>query len=157
MIPRPLDKESFKLAQVGEGMWRKLLQLLEWVFQNPSFSKWDIPNLQEILTFCIFYISVFVNTTAMVVNSYAILYMCIDIIICQSDRSLSKVDDISDPWHMGTSNQFRWEKECGENSPNFWGEFCKILPSLKKDIPNLPKVWHFWTSIFLYLSILQLW
>ena len=30
------------------------------------------------------------------------------------------VDDISDAWHGGTSNQFSWEKECGEKSPNFW-------------------------------------
>ena len=90
-ISDPWHKGNFKSAQVGEGMWRKLFQLLGWVLQNLSFSKWDIPNLPEILTFHIFHISVFVNTTAMVVNSYAILYMCMDIIICQSDRSPQRV------------------------------------------------------------------
>ena len=37
----------------------------------------------------------------------------------------------------GTSNQLRWEKEYGGNSPSFWGEFCKILPSQNADMPNL--------------------
>ena len=34
-----------------------------------------------------FHISVFVNTTTMVVNSYTVLYLCVEVIICQSDRS----------------------------------------------------------------------
>ena len=29
----------------------------------------------------------------------------------------------------GTSNQLRWKKECGGNSPSFCGEFCKNLPA----------------------------
>ena len=27
----------------------------------------------------------------------------------------------------GTSNKLRWEKECRENLPSFWDEFCKSL------------------------------
>ena len=29
----------------------------------------------------------------------------------------------------GTSYHLSWEKECRGNSPSFWAEFCKILPS----------------------------
>ena len=45
------------------------------------------------MAFWTFHISVFVNTTAMVVNSYTVLYICEEVIICQS----WKVDDIVDP------------------------------------------------------------
>ena len=41
----------------------------------------------QIVTFLTLHISLFVNTTAMVVNSYTVLYMCVKVIICQSDRS----------------------------------------------------------------------
>ena len=40
-----------------------------------------------------------------------------------------KVVDISDPWHGGTSNHLRWEKECGGNS-QLLGWVCKTLPTL---------------------------
>ena len=81
------------------------------------------------MAFWTFHISVFVNTTAMVVKSYTVLYMCMEVIICQSERSperlmISQISSIG-----GTSNQLTWEKECGGNSPSLWGEFCKILPS----------------------------
>ena len=50
------------------------------------------------MAFWTFHISIFVNITAMVVNSYTVLYMCMEVIICQSDRSSpEKVDDITDP------------------------------------------------------------
>ena len=54
-----------------------------------------------------------------------------EIKICQCDRSSPrKVDDItSTPSIGGTSKQLRWEKECGGNSPSFWGEFGKIFIS----------------------------
>ena len=38
------------------------------------------------MAFWTFHISLFVNITAMVVNSYTVLYMCMEVIkICQSD------------------------------------------------------------------------
>ena len=77
-------------------------------------------------------ISVFVNTTAMVVNAYTILYMCMEVIICQSDRSPERLVISQIPNIGGTSNQLRWEKECEGNSPSLWCEFCKILPSQKR-------------------------
>ena len=45
----------------------------------------DVPD--KIVAFWTFHISLFVNTTAMLVNSYTVLYMCVEVIICQSDRS----------------------------------------------------------------------
>ena len=148
---------NLKSAQVVLGMWRKLSQPLGWVLQNLSFSKWDIPNLPKLWHFTSFHISLFVNTTAKVLNSYTILHMWMEVIICQLDSSLWKVDDISDPWHGGTSNQLRWEKECGENFPNFWQWLLQNPSFSEQDIPNLPKFWHFTSFTFLYLSILQLW
>ena len=41
----------------------------------------------KIVTFWTAHISVFVNTTDMVVNNYTVLYMCVEVIICQSDSS----------------------------------------------------------------------
>ena len=109
------------------------------------------------MAFWTFHISLFVNITTMVVNSYTVLYMCMEVIICQSDRSPERQMISQTPSTGGTSNQLRWEKECGGNSTSFWGEFCKISSFSKGDMPNLLKLWHFGPSTFLYLSILQLW
>ena len=124
--------------------------------QNLSFSKWDIPNLPKFWAFHIFYISVIANTTAMVVKSYIVLYMCVEVIICQSDRSPERKMIFQTLSILVTSNQLRWEKECGEKSPNFWQWVLQNPPFSKQDIPNLPKLWHFTSFTFLYLSILQL-
>ena len=90
--------------------WAQMYCLLKMGYSQPS----------TIVAFHIFHISLFVNTTAKVLNSYAILHMWMEVIFCQLDSSLWKVDNIPDPWHGGTSNQLRWEKEYGENCPNFW-------------------------------------
>ena len=82
------------------------------------------------MAFWTFHISLLLNITAMVVNSYTVLYMCVEVIICQSDRSSPERKMILQTSSTGgTSNQLRWEKEYGGNSPCIWGEFCKILPS----------------------------
>ena len=76
-----------------------------------------------------FHISVFVNTRPMIVNSNTIVYMCMEVIICQSDRFPERLMTSQTPSIGRTWNQFRWEKEHGGNSPSFWGEFCKTLPA----------------------------
>ena len=43
---------------------------------KPGYSK---PS--KIVAFCTFHMSLFVNTTAMVVNSDIVLYMCVEVII----------------------------------------------------------------------------
>ena len=50
-----------------------------------------------------------------------------EVMTCQSERSLemfmiSQIDSIG-----GTSKHIRHEQECGRNSPSFWGKFCKTL------------------------------
>ena len=70
-----------------------------------------------------------VNTIPMVVNSDTMVYMCMEVIICQSDMSPERLIVSQTPSIGGTSNQLRWEKECGGNSPSFWGYFYKILPT----------------------------
>ena len=56
-------------------------------FAKPFLLKTGYFQPSKIVVFCIFHISVFVNNTAMVVISYIVLYMCMEVIICQSDRS----------------------------------------------------------------------
>ena len=68
-------------------------------------------------------------STALVVNSYTILYMCMEVIICQSDRTPERLVISLNPRIGGTSYQLRWEKRCGKNSPSFCIEFCKTLPA----------------------------
>ena len=70
-----------------------------------------------------------VNAIPIVVNSGKIAYICIEIIICQPDWSPERLMICQTPSIGGTSNQLRWEKECGGTSPSFWGEFCKTLPT----------------------------
>ena len=55
--------------------------------------------------------------------------MCMEVISCQSDRSPERLMISHTPSIVGTSHQPRWENICGGNSPSFWGEFCKTLPS----------------------------
>ena len=65
----------------------------------------------------------------MVVNSDPIVYMCMEVIICQSPRSLERLITSQTPSIGGTSNYIRWQKEFGQNSPSFLGQFCKTLPT----------------------------
>ena len=107
-------------------------------------------------TFWTFHIAVFVNTIAMVVNSYTVLYMCMEVIICQSDRSPERLM-ISHTLHRGNLKS----AQVGEG---MWRKLFQLLGCVlqnssfsKQDIPNLSKLWHFGPSTFLYLSIIQLW
>ena len=124
---RPLAYGEPQISSFGRRKVEETLATFGVSFSKPFLLHMGYSQPFKILTFCIFYISVFVNTTAMVVHSCAILYMCMEVIICQLDSSLWKIDDISDPWHRRTSNQLRWEKECGGNSCNFWVSFSKLF------------------------------
>ena len=50
-------------------------------------------------------------------------------IICQSERSPEMFMISQTPSIGGTREHMRWEQECGENYPSFWGDFCKTLPT----------------------------
>ena len=67
--------------------------------------------------------------TNIVVKSYTVLHLGIEVIICQSEMSPEGLVISQAPSIGGTSNQLMWEKECGENSPTFWGNLCKTLPT----------------------------
>ena len=69
------------------------------------------------------------NTIPVVVNSETMVYMCMEVIICQSEMSPERLMISQTPSIGGTSNQLRWEKECGRNSLSFWVNFYKTLPT----------------------------
>ena len=52
-----------------------------------------------------------------------------EVMICQSERYPEMFMISQTPSIGGTSKHIRWEKECGGNSPSFWGEFYKTLPT----------------------------
>ena len=57
-----------------------------------TFAKVFLPKIQyskssKIIEVCTLHISVFVNMTNIIVNSYAVQYMHVEAIICQSKRS----------------------------------------------------------------------
>ena len=98
-------------------------------FAKPLFLKKGYSQPSKILTFHIFHISIYVNTTAKVLNSYAILHMCMEVIICQSDRSPQRVMISQTPsiWEPQISSGGR--KNVGKTLPTFGSEFCKTLLS----------------------------
>ena len=55
--------------------------------------------------------------------------MCVEVMICQSDRSPEILMITQTCMIGGTSKHIRWEEECGQNSPTFLGEFYKTLPT----------------------------
>ena len=61
----------------------------------------------------------------MVMKSYTVLYMYVEVIIFQSDRSPEKLMILQTPSIGGTSNPLMWEKECGRNSPSFMVSLAK--------------------------------
>ena len=61
----------------------------------------------------------------MVVKCHTVLYMYVEVLIGQSERSPEVKMILQNPGE--TSNQLRWVKECGGNSPSFGGEFSKTL------------------------------
>ena len=88
--------------------------------------------------------------TNIVVKSYAVLYMGVEVIICQSERSPERLMISQTPRIGGTSNQLRWEKEYGRNSPSFWGDFYKTLPTPNRIFQTCKTVecWTFHMSEF---------
>ena len=56
-------------------------------FAKPFLLKTGYSKPSKIVIFWTFHISVFVNATDMVVKSYTVLYMCVEVLICQSEKS----------------------------------------------------------------------
>ena len=79
-----------------------------------TFAKAFLPKIQyskpsKIIEICTLHISVFVNLTNIIVKSYAVQYMHMEVIICQSDRSPEIVRISQTHTIGGTSKQIRWE------------------------------------------------
>ena len=82
--------------------------------------------------------------------------MCMEVISCQSDRSPERLMISRTPSIGEISNQLRWEKECGGNSPSFWGKFSKTLPSQNVIFLTFQNC-GILDLAHMYLSILQIW
>ena len=66
-----------------------------------------------------FQISVFVNMTNIVVKSYTLLYMCVEVMICQSDRSLERLMISQIPSMGGHQNTSGGRGNVEETLPTF--------------------------------------
>ena len=87
-------------------------------------------------------------------GSDIVVYMCMEVIICQSDMSPERLMISQTPSIGGTSNQLRWEKECGGNSPSFWGYFYKTHPTQNWIFQTFQNcgVWTFYMSVFVNMT-----
>ena len=79
------------------------------IFAKPFLLKIQYSKPSKIIAIWTLHISVFVNMTNIIVQSYAVQYMCMEVIICQPERSL-KIVMISQTHTIGvTSKHIRWE------------------------------------------------
>ena len=81
-----------------------------WVtFAKPFLLKIQYSKPSKIIEIWTLHISVFVNMTNIIVKSYAVQYMCMEVIICQSERSPEIVMISQTHTIGGTSKHIRWE------------------------------------------------
>ena len=64
----------------------EIIQAFGMRFAKLLFLKTGYAYPSKVVAVWTFHISVFVNTTARAVNSYTVLHMCMEVIICHSDR-----------------------------------------------------------------------
>ena len=98
-------------------------------FAKPFLLKTQYSKPSKVIEIWTLHISVFVNMTNIIVKSYLVQYMCMEVMICQSERSpeiliISQTPTIGG--HQNTSDGSRYMEE---TLPSFWGEFCKTLPT----------------------------
>ena len=94
---------------IGEGIWRKVFRPFRVTSAKPFLLKIQSSKPSKIIEIWTLHISVFVNMTNIIVQSYAVQYMSMEVIICQSERSpeilmISQTHTIG-----GTSKHIRWE------------------------------------------------
>ena len=78
-------------------------------FAKPFLLKIQYAKPSKIIEMWTLHISVFVNMTNIIVKSYTVQYMCMEVIICQSERSPEIVMISQTPTIGGTSKHIRWE------------------------------------------------
>ena len=78
--------------------------------------------------------------TNIIVKSYTVLYICMEVMICQSQRS-PEIFMISQTHRIGeTSKHITQEKACGGNSSSFWITFAKPF-LLKIEYSKMIEIW----------------
>ena len=92
--------------------------------QNRIFQTFQNCGILDLLQFCICQYDKYKSK-----KSYTVLFMGVEVIICQSEMSPERLMIFQTPSIGGTSDQLRWEKEYGGNSPSFCCTFCKTLPT----------------------------
>ena len=93
--------------------------------QDRIFLTFQICGILELPHVCICQYDKYIN------KHYTVLYMSVEVMICQSERSPERLLISHTPSIGGASNHLRWEKECGGNFPSFLDEFCKKASLLK--------------------------
>ena len=108
MISQTHRMGDIKTHHIGEGIWRKLPAF--WVtFAKPFLLKIQYAKPTKIIEMRTLHISVFVKMTNIIVKSYTVWYMCMEVIICQSERfpTIVMISQTLAIW--GTSKYIRWE------------------------------------------------
>ena len=99
---------DIKTQHMGKGIWRKL-PAFGVNFAKPFLLKIQCYKPSKIIEIWSLHISVFVNMTNIIVKSYKLLYMCMEVMICQSERSPEVLIISQTPNIGGTSKHIRWE------------------------------------------------
>ena len=118
-------------------------------FAKPFLLKKQYSKPSKIIEIWTLHISVFVNMTNIIVKSYAVQYMSMEVIICQSDRS-PEIVMIS----RGVSKHIRWEY-MEETLPAFAVTSAKPFPpkigQLKPS--KIVKIWTFTMYLFAFTAV----
>ena len=87
----------------------KTLPAFRVTFAKPFLLKMQHSKPSKFIVIWTLHISVFANMTNIIVKSYAVQYMCMEVIICQSERSPETVMISLTPTIGGTSKHIRSE------------------------------------------------
>ena len=128
-----------------------------WVtFAKPFLLKIQYSKPSKIIEIWTLHISVFVNMTNIIVKSYAVQYMCMEVIICQSERSpeivmISQTHTIGG--HQNTSDGSR---NMDKTLPPFGVTSAKPFPpkigQLKPS--KIVEIWTFHMYLFAFMEVI---
>ena len=124
-------------------------------FAKAFLHKIQYSKPSKIIEICTLHISVFINMTNIIVKSYAVQYMGMEVIICQSERSpdivmISQIHTIGG--HQNTSDGSR---NMDETLPPFVVTSAKPFPpkigQLKPS--KIMKMWTFHMYLFMFMEV----
>ena len=108
-------------------------------FAKPFLLKMQYSKPSKIIEIWALHISVFVSMTNIIVKSYAVQHMCMEVIICQSERSPEIVMISQTPTIGGNNNTSDGSRSMAGNSPSFLDDFCKTLLTQNRTIETFQK------------------